>query len=75
MMKDCFTNMETGISYKRRGDYYLPDMALPPKKEVQLNRYGRARLAISKSIGEFCMLICSRPASSRITLLRSKIKR
>lgn len=48
MMKDFFTNMETGISYKRRGNYYLPDVVLPPQKEVQLNRYGRARLRYLK---------------------------
>jgi hypothetical protein len=48
MMKDYFTNMETGISYKRHGDYYLLDMALPPQKGVQLNRYGRARLRYLK---------------------------
>jgi hypothetical protein len=48
MMKDYFTNMETGISYKRHGDYYFLDMALPPQKGVQLNRYGRARLRYLK---------------------------
>lgn len=47
-MKDCFTNMDTGISYKRHGDYYLPDVVPPSQKEVQLNRYDRARLRYLK---------------------------
>lgn len=47
-MKDCSTNMETEISYKRHGDYHLPNLAPPAQKEVQLNRYGRARLRYLK---------------------------
>ncbi len=43
-MEKQYINEETGISYTLHGDYYLPDLALPPQKEVGLNRFGRARL-------------------------------
>ena len=47
-MKWCFIDIKTRISYTQHGDYYLLDMALPPQKEVQLNRFGRARLRYLK---------------------------
>lgn len=58
-MKGHFIDMKTGISYKRYSDYYLPDVSLPPQKEVQLNRFGRALCAISKSIGVVLITTCS----------------
>lgn len=32
-MKKNFTDEKTGISYTLQGDYYLPDLALPPEEE------------------------------------------
>lgn len=43
-MKGQFIDIKTRINYTQHGDYYLPDLPLPPQKEVQLNRFGWARL-------------------------------
>jgi len=41
-----YTNEETGISYTLSPEgYYIPDLALPPQPEGNLNRWGRARLS------------------------------
>ncbi|HWR20049.1 MAG TPA: TnpV protein [Clostridia bacterium] len=47
-MKGQFIDIKTRISYTQHGDYYLPDVILPPQKELQLNRFGRARLRYLK---------------------------
>ena len=50
-MKGHFIDMKTRIHYTQHGDYYLPDLTLPPQKEVPLNRFGRARLCYLKEHG------------------------
>ena len=43
------TDKETGISYTLQGDYYIPDLTLPPEKEFPpLSKYGRMRLTYLK---------------------------
>ncbi len=39
---------ETGISYTKKGDYYIPDLFLNNNKKIVLNKYGRARLNFLK---------------------------
>jgi len=34
----------TNMTYTQVGDYRVPDLALPPQPEGELNRWGRARL-------------------------------
>jgi hypothetical protein len=41
-----YVNKETGISYTLSPEgYYIPDLALPPQPEGNLNRWGRTRLS------------------------------
>ena len=47
-MKGHFIDIKTKISYTQHGNYFLPDVTLSPQKEVQLNRFGRARLRYLK---------------------------
>ena len=35
---------KTGISYTLKGDYYIPNLALPKQEKITLNKYGRMRL-------------------------------
>ena len=39
---------ETGISYTKKGDYYIPDLFLNDNKKIILNKYGRAGLKFLK---------------------------
>lgn len=38
----------TGIEYHLEGDYYIPNLAIPKKEKIALNRYGRMRLKYLK---------------------------
>ncbi len=49
-MKGQFRDIKTAISYTQHGDYYLPDLQLPQQKDLQLNRFRRARLGYLKSM-------------------------
>ena len=40
MQKNIY-NEQTGISYTLQGDYYLPDLTLPAKKEERHDRIRR----------------------------------
>lgn len=40
-MKSLFEQM--GGTYRKEGDYYLPNLELPPVPEYQLGKYGRLR--------------------------------
>lgn len=44
-MKQYFTDERTGISYTLQGDYYLPDLAYPPKNKSK-SHLGTAALAV-----------------------------
>ena len=39
---------KTGISYTLKGDYYIPNLALPKQEKIALNKYGRMRLKYLK---------------------------
>ena len=47
-MKQHFTDERTGISYTLQGDYYLPDLQLPPEKETEIGIWGQRRLRYLK---------------------------
>ena len=38
-----YIDEKTGIEYRLVGDYYIPNLVLPNKKDVKLGRYGRMR--------------------------------
>ena len=35
---------KTGIEYHLEGDYYIPNLTMPKKEKITLNKYGRMRL-------------------------------
>ena len=44
-MEKHIIDEKTGINYTLQGDYYIPDLILPPEKECPLlGKYGRMRL-------------------------------
>ena len=47
-MKKHITNEKTGISYTLHGDYYLPDLALPPEEEQPIGVWGQRYLRYIK---------------------------
>ena len=47
-MRENYTNKNTKISYRKVGDYYIPNMVLEPEERINLNKYGRARLKFLK---------------------------
>lgn len=48
-MEKHIIDEKTGISYTLQGDYYIPDLTLPPEKEFPpLGKYGRMRLTYLK---------------------------
>ena len=56
-MKQHYTDEKTGISYTLQGDYYLPDLILPAKKEERhIGVWGTAARKVLKSkIIKFCI--------------------
>lgn len=43
-MNKHITDEKTGISYTLQGDYYLPDLALPPEEEQPVGIWGQRHL-------------------------------
>ena len=43
-MKQHFTDEKTGIRYTLRGDYYLPDLALPAEEQQSIGIWGQRHL-------------------------------
>ena len=43
-MNKHITNEKTGISYTLQGDYYLPDLALPPEEKRPVSIWGQRHL-------------------------------
>lgn len=43
-MEKHITNEKTGISYTLHGDYYLPDLALPPEEKQPIGIWGQQHL-------------------------------
>ena len=43
-MNKHITNEKTGISYTLHGDYYLPNLALPPEEKQPIGVWGRRNL-------------------------------
>jgi hypothetical protein len=49
-MEKTITNEKTGIQYTLVGNYYLPNLTLPPQKEeYAIGRFGRMRLRYLKN--------------------------
>ena len=38
-----YIDEKTGIGYTLKGDYYIPNLVLPNRKNVKLGKYGRMR--------------------------------
>ena len=47
-MKDEMTTKH-GITYSKQGDYYLPNLTLPPQPELNIGMYGRKRKEFLKN--------------------------
>ena len=47
-MKKHITNEKTGISYTLQGNYYLPNLALPPEEEQPIGVWGQRYLRYIK---------------------------
>ena len=47
-MKQHFTDERTSIGYTLQGDYYLPDLQLPPEKETEIGVWGQRHLRYLK---------------------------
>lgn len=45
-MKSLFEEM--GGTYRKEGDYFIPDIELPPTSDYQLGKYGRMRRSYLK---------------------------
>ncbi|MGN0549848.1 MAG: TnpV protein [Acutalibacteraceae bacterium] len=43
-MNKHITDGKTGISYTLQGDYYLPDLALPPEEKMPIGIWGQRHL-------------------------------
>ena len=52
------------LTYRRCGDYYLPNIGIPAEDMRPLGKYGRMRCAISGSIVPSCSISSCCPASS-----------
>ena len=46
--KERFIDEKTGIEYIKCGDYYLPNLVMPPRKNIRIGRYGRMRARFLK---------------------------
>lgn len=42
-LKERFIDERTGIEYIRKGDYYIPNLVTPPRKNIKIGKYGRMR--------------------------------
>ena len=47
-MKQHFTDERTGIGYTLLGNYYLPNLQLPPEKETEIGLWGQRHLRYLK---------------------------
>lgn len=47
-LKQHFTDEKTGISYTLKGDYYLPELALPAQQEEPVGIWGQRHLRYIK---------------------------
>lgn len=43
-----YIDEKTGIEYRLVGDYYIPNLVLPNKKNIKLGKYGRMRVRYLK---------------------------
>ena len=46
--KERFIDERTGIEYIRKGDYYIPNLVMPPRKNIRIGKYGRMRARFLK---------------------------
>ena len=49
-IKDRFVDEKTGIEYRKRGDYYLPNLVLDPEEtNYTMGKYGKMKLNYLKN--------------------------
>ena len=47
-LKERFIDERTGIEYIRKGDYYIPNLVMPHRKNIKIGKYGRIRARFLK---------------------------
>ncbi len=47
-LKERFIDERTGIEYIKCGDYYLPNLVMPIRKNIRIGKYGRMRARFLK---------------------------
>ena len=47
-LKERIIDEKTGIEYILKGDYYIPNLVMPPRKNIRIGRYGRMRARFLK---------------------------
>ena len=47
-LKQTIIDERTGIEYILKGDYYIPNLVMPPRKNIRIGRYGRMRARFLK---------------------------
>ena len=52
------------LTYRRCGDYYLPNIGIPAEDVRPLGKYGRMRMRYLRSIVPSCSISFCYPASS-----------
>ena len=65
-MNKHITDEKTGISYTLHGDYYLPDLALPPEEKQPIGIWGRRHLRYIRQHKQavYTMLLTSKKLNS-----------
>ena len=56
-LKERIIDEKTGIEYILKGDYYIPNLVMPPRKNIRIGRYGRMRARFLKENKNSIMLI------------------
>lgn len=47
-LKERFIDEKTGIEYILKCDYYIPNLVMPPRKNIKIGKYGRIRARFLK---------------------------
>lgn len=55
-MENRIYDVKNGLWYERQGDYYLPELALPPEEEKTIGIWGQRHLRYLKEYKQFVYL-------------------
>ena len=56
MIRNIIT--KNGLTYSRQGDYFLPDLKLPPQQELNIGLYGKKEGNSLRNIIELNTITC-----------------